>query len=91
MTEYNVLVFDGEVERTVVTEGQPADTLVVTPSPMDALLVTEAPGPPGPPGPPGADGADGSVAVQAHLDDPTPHAVYDEGPDLTLIYENAKV
>lgn len=26
-----------------------------------------------------------------HVDSPTPHPVYDDGPSLTLLYENAKV
>lgn len=29
--------------------------------------------------------------LQAHIDDPTPHPVYDDGPSLALLYENAKV
>ena len=29
--------------------------------------------------------------LQSHIDDETPHPVYDNGPDLTLLYENAKV
>lgn len=27
----------------------------------------------------------------SHIDDLTPHPVYDDGPSLTLLYENAKV
>jgi hyaluronoglucosaminidase len=26
-----------------------------------------------------------------HIQDPTPHAVYDDGPSLALLYKNAKV
>jgi hypothetical protein len=29
--------------------------------------------------------------IDAHINSPLPHPVYDDGPDLTLIYENAKV
>lgn len=29
--------------------------------------------------------------LQAHIDDTTPHPVYDNGPSLFLLYENAKV
>lgn len=31
------------------------------------------------------------VALAQHIDDPTPHPAYDDGPSLTLLYENAKV
>lgn len=26
-----------------------------------------------------------------HINDPTPHPAYDDGPDLSLLYDNAKV
>ena len=29
--------------------------------------------------------------LNSHINDPTPHPAYDEGPSLTLLYENAKV
>lgn len=29
--------------------------------------------------------------LQAHVDSLTPHPVYDDGPSLALLYENAKV
>lgn len=29
--------------------------------------------------------------LQDHVDSPLPHPVYDDGPSLTLLYENAKV
>lgn len=31
------------------------------------------------------------VLIQSHLVDLTPHPVYDDGPSLALLYENAKV
>lgn len=31
------------------------------------------------------------AAVQAHVNDTTPHPVYDDGPSLLLLYQNAKV
>lgn len=36
---------------------------------------------------------DGSsmAAVFAHINDDTPHPIYDDGPSLELLYENAKV
>lgn len=37
------------------------------------------------------DDATAMALITAHLSDPTPHPVYDDGPSLALIYENAKV
>lgn len=31
------------------------------------------------------------VDLPSHILDPTPHPAYDDGPSLTLLYENAKV
>lgn len=31
------------------------------------------------------------AAIQAHIDSLTPHPVYDDGPSLLLLYQNAKV
>lgn len=33
----------------------------------------------------------GAISLQAHVDSLTPHPVYDDGPALDLLYENAKV
>ena len=33
----------------------------------------------------------GAAALQGHVDSLLPHPVYDDGPSLVLIYENAKV
>jgi hypothetical protein len=33
----------------------------------------------------------GAVALQSHIDSLLPHPVYDDGPNLVIIYENAKV
>lgn len=30
-------------------------------------------------------------ALEIHVNDPTPHPVYDDAPSLVLLYENAKV
>ena len=36
--------------------------------------------------------AGGTVAdLSAHINDPEPHPIYDDGPSLALLYENAKV
>ena len=48
-------------------------------------------GPPGPPGPPGPDSQGTSEAVITHINSTSPHPVYDDGPSLFLLYENAKV
>lgn len=34
---------------------------------------------------------DPTAMILAHLEDLTPHPVYDDGPSLALLYENAKV
>lgn len=36
-------------------------------------------------------GAGGGGDVIEHIDSETPHPVYDDGPSLFLLYENAKV
>ena len=33
----------------------------------------------------------GAVSLTTHINSNTPHPVYDDGPSLTLLYENAKV
>lgn len=33
----------------------------------------------------------GGVALDTHVESTLPHPVYDDGPSLTLLYENAKV
>lgn len=38
-----------------------------------------------------ASGGGTDPAVNAHINDDTPHPVYDDGPSLMLLYENAKV
>ncbi len=39
----------------------------------------------------GGDDGTAMAALQAHINSLTPHPVYDDGPSLTLLYENAKV
>lgn len=36
-------------------------------------------------------GGPGGSDLQSHINSPLPHPVYDDGPDLVLLYENAKV
>lgn len=40
---------------------------------------------------PGADDATAMALITSHIADSTPHSVYDDGPSLLLLYENAKV
>lgn len=64
-------------EVVVVGNADPAQVVV--------LAASNIAGPQGPPG------VDGTAAVLEHIDSELPHPVYDDGPSLTLIYENAKV
>jgi len=34
---------------------------------------------------------DTNLTLPDHINSPTPHPVYDDGPSLSLLYENAKV
>lgn len=36
-------------------------------------------------------GDQSTIDLQAHIDDETPHPVYDDAPSLALVYQNAKV
>jgi hypothetical protein len=82
-----------------VVVGPPAvPTFSVPPPAPSGGVVVPVPGAPGPPGPAGPQGPSGitpdgssDLAVAAHISDPEPHPVYDEGPSLLLLYENAKV
>ena len=73
--EINVTIADPEPPINVTVE--PPIELTVTVSEVGLV---------GPPGPPG----DAGQALQDHIDSPTPHPVYDDGPSLVLFYENAK-
>lgn len=39
----------------------------------------------------GSGGGPSDEELQEHIDSLTPHPVYDDGPSLALLYENAKV
>jgi hypothetical protein len=76
----------------IVVEPPAIPTFADAPPASTELEILPVPGVPGPPGPAGEPGSPGDAeAVAAHIADPTPHAVYDEGPSLLLLYENAKV
>lgn len=74
--------------QLTVTVDNEAPQVLVTPSPTPQLVVLQGTGPQGGVGPAGEDG---TAAVIAHIEDETPHEVYDNGPSLALLYENAKV
>lgn len=40
---------------------------------------------------PGAGPGGGGAELEEHINSATPHPVYDDGPSLSLLYENAKV
>lgn len=68
----------------------PQVVVVAEPNPAQ-VVVLAASNIAGPQGPKGDPGVDGDTAVLAHIDAELPHPVYDDGPSLLLIYENAKV
>lgn len=37
------------------------------------------------------DDGDLTIALEQHIESETPHPVYDDGPSLSLLYQNAKV
>ena len=72
------------------------------PHPVEPETVVQfvmVPGPKGDPGDKGDKGEPGTAGsaeeiaatVQVHIDDPSPHPAYDEGPSLVLLYENVKI
>ena len=80
----SMMTVDGKV--TVVA---PSPTFVVPPTPTGPVLVVPVAGPQGVRGNPGPPGPVSGVA--AHIESETPHPVYDDGPSLLLLYQNAKV
>lgn len=93
-----------EIEVVVEAPLPDVDVHVEPPLPDVTVVVSEVglnggrglEGPAGPPGPPG-DSSEVNVAGQidsaifTHVEDPTPHPAYDDGPSLMLLYQNAKV
>lgn len=91
----------------IVVDPPPIPTFEVAPPESDDLVLLPVPGvpgaegdqglpgvagPAGPQGPPGiSSGESIDTQIAVHVNHPTPHPVYDEGPDLILLYENAKV
>ena len=63
----------------------PPEIIVIIEDPLPPVLVTVSEvGLVGPPG-------DISGDLAEHVDSPLPHPVYDDGPSLELLYQNAKV
>lgn len=79
----------------VTVEPPLPDIVVVVEPPLPEVVVTisevSLTGPKGDTGPPGPPGESGGEALLTHVNDETPHPVYDDGPSLVLLYENAKV
>lgn len=94
MSETDVEVLPEPPPIEVVVEPPPVIEVVVEQDrPMQVVIVQDE----GVPGPPGQDGADGIGAqeamavIEGHINSPNPHPVYDDGPSLLLLYQNAKV
>lgn len=87
-----VVVQVEEFEQIAVEREIPADISVEIEPPLPDIRVEISDV-----GLPGRDGEDGEGAdyadtlMIAHVHSETPHPVYDDGPSLLLIYENAKV
>lgn len=82
----SVVVIQATPEIQVRAEA-PEVILVGTAEPAQVVILAAATVA-GPQGPPGADTAD---ILDQHINAAQPHPAYDDGPSLTLIYENAKV
>ena len=94
-------------EIQVVVEPPLPDVEVVVQPPLPEvdIVISEVglvgpDGPAGPIGPQGPQGPAGSNVVIGgvssndmilHVNSPTPHPAYDDGPSLMLLYQNAKV
>jgi hypothetical protein len=88
MSDLTVL---SRTQRIIV---DPASQVVDVISGRQGISITNA-GPPGPrgiTGPPGPPGQDAQPSVDtvmaAHVNSPTPHPVYDDMPDLVILFEN---
>lgn len=63
-----------------VHDAPPINVIVEAPLPEYFVTVSEG----------GGGGLD-PAALQAHISSPNPHPIYDDGPSLALLYQNAKV
>lgn len=79
-------------EIVVVLEDPPPDIVVVLESATPEILVTVSDiGEKGDPGQDGSGGEELLIALDEHVNSPSPHPVYDDGPSFLLSYQNAKV
>lgn len=76
-------------QLTVINEDDQV-TMVITNPPKVNVVIARGSGPQGPQGA-SAGTEEIDAAVLDHVNSLTPHPVYDEGPSLFLLYENAKV
>lgn len=80
--EINIVV---ELDDVLVTVDDPIT--VETEIEMDVDLKVVVAGNMGPPGPKG----DPDTSLSDHIISESPHPVYDDGPSLDILYQNAKV
>lgn len=85
-----------DTEIVVVLEDAPPDIVVILEDILPEIQVTVSEV--GLKGDPGKDGEGGEEfldqfeqELDAHVNSPTPHPIYDDGPSLFLLYQNAKV
>ena len=98
LPEVLVNVDPPESNLAISVDLQPEAVVVETQDVIPDVVVEVAEiglvGPPGPPGAPGETVVVGGVSqddLHNHVISPTPHPVYDDGPSLSLLYQNAKV
>jgi hypothetical protein len=81
------------LEDTQVIQVTQSTQRIVVHSRSSVSVINAGPiGPPGvmgPQGPPGVDAQTNvETAINSHINSPTPHPVYDDIPDLTILLEN---
>lgn len=86
MSPDSVVVIQATPEiRVRASAPQVITTGDVDPGHIVVLAASTVAGPQGPPG------KDSNELLLEHINSETPHPVYDDGPDLAILYENAKV
>lgn len=85
------VVIEPEPVIELVVDAAPATDLVVEVPAQASLIIVKEQGPQGPPGGGGGSGDISMADLEAHIDADEPHPIYDDGPSLELLYENAKV
>lgn len=79
-------------EDSVVEVMQGAVTAQFTVQDKELVEIYLNQGPQGLPGPPGADtGQAITLAMNTHIQSVSPHPIYDDTPDLTLLFQNGIV